>query len=1029
MKKIKITVASICLSLGMVSLANAQEISKQLNDAKGQPNLVVFKSGKSDTPFSARSIVDNKSGGEIFKKFLKFDDKTTFNVIKTRSTKNLTDQKYQQYYKGIKVEFSTYALHLSDGNLTSINGSFLAIKDLDVTPSVAEAQALETAKLVSLAKKFVWEVPEFLGQKYTKPKAELVVFPQNVKGVVTGVLAYKFDIYSVDPLSRSNIYINAKTGEYLYKNAIIKHVNDAKPKVGAEVINVPPATTTATENKLTLFDVGTAETLYVGTKPITTTKNADGQFILHDATRGNGIVTLNANSLGNPNTGEVTSYVTEFTDNDNNWTAAEHNNSEIRVQSTQALDAHWGAGEIYDYWKAVRNRNSWDDNGAQIKSYVHFADRLDNAAWTGEYMIYGDGTTFKPLTAFDVSAHEIGHAIATAEANLAYKGENGAINEALSDIWGATIEYYALPDKKTWVIGEDITADGLGLRSMQSPKLHQQPDTYKGQYWEDADPATCSDGNDHCGVHTNSGVINHFYYILSQGKTGTNDVGSAYNVTGIGIDKASAIVYRAESEYLTSEPTFMEFREMLIQSATDLYGANSTEAQTVAASLYAVNIGNPVDTQSPTDPLNLAAAKIRSTSVRLKWDASTDNYTVAGYKVYKGGVFLTDVASNTTDVFDLATNTAYQFYVKAFDQNGNISNSSNVVNVTTAAQSTDTEKPTAPVLSLAKTGSTSIDINWIKSTDNDEVRAYDIYVDNQKFATAPAADVAKVLEPVTANTVHQVYLKAFDFENNYSDNSNVVSTKTFAGDYCLPQAVLMTQNYLVVSEFHIANIDMAADDPDLIANQNSYNYNFADKVVKLKAGQTYNAKIGYMSIFGGAIQMRMFVWADYNRDGVFNPFTETLYQSDKNAGNKVFEFSFTVPQDASLDYDSALRVGFMQDFVPGGLYPNTYNLPCGQLLGFNGFSNFGLQVEKYMATNDVNSQNKLASIYPNPATDVVHVEKAKASDVYTVYSASGNRVSTGAYSTGINVAKLPAGVYVLTMDQNGVKTNAKFIKK
>jgi Zn-dependent metalloprotease len=96
-----------------------------------------------------------------------------------------------------------------------------------------------------------------------------------------------------------------------------------------------------------------------------------------------------------------------------------------------------GAEKTYDYWTSVHGRNSFDNAGAAIKSYVHYSSNYDNAYWNGSVMTYGDGsgTYFDILTSIDVAAHEIGHAICSNTANLAYQPESGAMNEAFSDIW------------------------------------------------------------------------------------------------------------------------------------------------------------------------------------------------------------------------------------------------------------------------------------------------------------------------------------------------------------------------------------------------------------------------------------------------------------------------------------------------------------------------------------------------------------------------------------------------------------------
>ena len=143
-------------------------------------------------------------------------------------------------------------------------------------------------------------------------------------------------------------------------------------------------------------------------------------------------------------------------------------------------------------------------------------------------MTYGDGATrFRPLTSLDVVGHEIGHAVCEKTANLTYANESGAMNEGLSDIWGASIEAYAVGTlgftsggvkaKSTWLIGEEIDKVQVALRSMSDPKSLGQPAYYKGVNWY-------TGTGDNGGVHTNSGVLNHWFYILTVGKSDRKSV-------------------------------------------------------------------------------------------------------------------------------------------------------------------------------------------------------------------------------------------------------------------------------------------------------------------------------------------------------------------------------------------------------------------------------------------------------------------------------------------------------------------------
>ncbi|MBI1783353.1 MAG: M4 family metallopeptidase [Sphingobacteriales bacterium] len=206
----------------------------------------------------------------------------------------------------------------------------------------------------------------------------------------------------------------------------------------------------------------------------------------------------------------------------------------------------------------------------------------------------GDGVFMRPVTSLDVCAHETGHGICQYTANLLYQGESGALNEGFSDIWGVCVEHWAAPAKQTWLIGEEITITQPALRSMANPNLFNQPDTYLGTNWFPQAGCTPSNANDRCGVHTNSGVLNYWFFLLSQGGSGTNDIGSIFNFGGIGIDRAQLIAFRAESVYLNSSANYLAARNATISAARDLNNGviGSCEEVAVTNAWYAVGVGN-----------------------------------------------------------------------------------------------------------------------------------------------------------------------------------------------------------------------------------------------------------------------------------------------------------------------------------------------------------------------------------------------------------------------------------------------------
>jgi hypothetical protein len=218
----------------------------------------------------------------------------------------------------------------------------------------------------------------------------------------------------------------------------------------------------------------------------------------------------------------------------------------------------------------------------------------------------GDGTTFSPLTTVDICGHEMTHGVTERTANLTYASESGALNESWSDIFGAMVEAYkdGAVSSDTWKIGEDSYTPGTAgdaLRRMDNPNAVGDPDHYSVRLYQGS--CTPSSLNDNCGVHTNSSISNHAYYLIANG--GTNRV-SGIAVTGIGTGAAERIFYRALAQYMTSSTNFSGARTATLSAATDLYGSGSTQYNGVAQGWCAVGVGTcpgggtPTPTPTPT---------------------------------------------------------------------------------------------------------------------------------------------------------------------------------------------------------------------------------------------------------------------------------------------------------------------------------------------------------------------------------------------------------------------------------------------
>lgn len=321
------------------------------------------------------------------------------------------------------------------------------------------------------------------------------------------------------------------------------------------------------------------------------------------------------------------------------------------ASNNPALDIHWGMEKTYDFYKNIFGRNSFDGTGATIKNYYNppqlqgagkqnGAFSVPNKIVSESYMLYGTGDFgivekpyMKPVVGLDVEGHEFTHLVVAnrniAFGGLEYQGESGALNESFADIFGTCVEFYAKPSTANWNIGEDVMASDPFLRSMSNPNginKNMQPDTYKGDLWLNSNCGTPTDLNDNCGVHRNSGVQNYWFYLLSKGGSGTNDLGKSFSVTGIEINKARQIAYLNLTTYLGGKySTFMDSYYGSLLAADELYppigGVHSQEYNSVKQAWYAVGIGNDSNSScSGTTNLTASTGKFSDGSGKTNYD-------------------------------------------------------------------------------------------------------------------------------------------------------------------------------------------------------------------------------------------------------------------------------------------------------------------------------------------------------------------------------------------------------------------------
>jgi len=581
----------LCLGLiGLIGCLCPLMINAQNNGITGdvanwvtddsRPGWMEIKQG---TNFDPKAFINLLNDGNSFTEGSSFDLDNS-----SKNKQGQTRHVYQQYYKGIPIDNYIWVLHETEGRVALAQGQFYNAPDNpDPQPILQGEQALIRALDTARAIKYAWETPalETYLQVF-KGDTAATYYPQAKLVWVEGgddeklELAYKFDIYSVDPIARKNYYINAKTGQLIRSIDVLNtgcfgdhgehllHPNESYPSSDSRTTNTGSST-----------NIGTGIANYITTNGgivnIPTTFN-DPDYTLINSELGplgtQTIQTVNANNYWNYEN------LSDFTDTDNYW---DHD--------PIAIGAHWGAEQVYNYYLDTFNRNSFDNAGADVISVVHYGEDLVNAYWNGVTMTYGDGNgnTWDALSSLDIIAHEFTHGVTeyNGTGGLIYLDESGALNESFSDIFGTVVEFLYHPDGGDWLVGEDFDlAHQNGFRNMENPNLMNHPKTYLGLHWFDG-------AGDNGGVHINSSVQNYWFYLLANGGSGTNEFGHTYDISPIGMDKAANIAYYNLTHFLLPNSTYQDAKDGAINSALILYPNDQSVQDAVVDAWCAVGLG------------------------------------------------------------------------------------------------------------------------------------------------------------------------------------------------------------------------------------------------------------------------------------------------------------------------------------------------------------------------------------------------------------------------------------------------------
>ncbi len=337
------------------------------------------------------------------------------------------------------------------------------------------------------------------------------------------------------------------------------------------------------------------------------------------------------------------------------------------------MSAAFNFNLIQNYFTSIHSRDSYNNLGSNAVANVHDTDGMDNAFWdtsTQQFYFY-PGFFYDELTVLDVCGHEFAHAVTEYSANLVYQNEPGALNESFSDIFGTAIEFASQPDGRgsypdrtagysDWLIGEDCTYPWTtALRDMRNPQRYGDPSKYHGTYWYYG-------AFDYGGVHWNSGVQNHFFYLLCEGGTGTND-GNRYSITGIGVSNATRVAYRALTAYCSADTDYDAVRTAWHSAAQDL---DSSWLASVHLAWEAVGI------YAYSTPSVAASVGTYTDKVHLSWAVvpGATNYSIyrsTSSDVISSALLASTATTSYDDTSIAPVGTVFYYWVKASGAQGN----------------------------------------------------------------------------------------------------------------------------------------------------------------------------------------------------------------------------------------------------------------------------------------------------------------------------------------------------------------------
>lgn len=483
------------------------------------------------------------------KRILNIHDGSTFALEKNGFSKfSKSHLKYRQFHNGLPVFGHSVTLHLQAGKVNHVTGRVASFFD------ETKVKGFEKEEIISLLLPF---------------------FQTDEEGVFTEIRDVEishFEKVFVDPAfpGKSNKFIQA-FDVHLISQSTGKHIQYlVEAKNGGILFS---------QNLVCSFlPKGSAPSYHYGTVELETEQAEANKYVLRDVTRGKGNSTF-VNTLQ----GDIL-----LSDDDNVWEKPTH----IAKLGHVAFDAHYCTMKFYDFLDQRFQYSGIDGNGRSMIARVNINNGADlvNAFWNNQNAAFGNGNChYHPLTTLSIVGHEFAHGITSDNSKLIYSGESGAINESFSDIIGKAFELVENPTGFQWPIGHEIVATRFAkpFRSMEDPTIYGNPKMYKGKNWRDGG-----------GVHSNSGVLNHWFYLLVNGGIGRNEVDTAYNVLPVAVQDILDIIFLCQTSYLEPASGYPEMFEFSKIACKSLFGENSSQYKSLLEAWKAVGLpyeGMPIE--------------------------------------------------------------------------------------------------------------------------------------------------------------------------------------------------------------------------------------------------------------------------------------------------------------------------------------------------------------------------------------------------------------------------------------------------